>query len=245
MLDRFPSLPGLPDQRDEAIQKQSVRDVLSDKIAYMICSGLLQVGDRLPSERSLAKTFDISRETVRGAVQRLAELGMVEVSHGRPTIVVGSGGHMLHEVVKSLRELESYEIDHVYEARRTIEAIIAREAAVAMTERDLERMGNLLEDQSAMFDDPVQFQMSDQEFHELIYARCTNQVFVKIVRDLYAYALDYRRKVMVQPGQIRRSYEDHVAIYKALRSRDPDAAAQAIGGHLNRIQETTAREMAR
>jgi DNA-binding FadR family transcriptional regulator len=233
----------MPDQADDGISKQSVRDLLSDKIAYMICSGLLQVGDRLPSERALAKTFDISRETVRGAIQRLADLGMVEVSHGRPTIVIRADGFMVHDVVKSLRELKAFDIEHVYAARRTIESIIVREAALAMTNADLARMGDLLADQATLFNDPVQFQISDQEFHELIYRRCSNQVFVKIVRDLYAYGLDYRRKVMSQLGQIERSYRDHLAIYAALQQRDPDASEAAIGGHLNRIHETTRRQM--
>ena len=50
------------------IAKRTVKDQISDKLAYMIHSGLLRPGDELPSERELAATLGVSRETVRAAI---------------------------------------------------------------------------------------------------------------------------------------------------------------------------------
>jgi DNA-binding FadR family transcriptional regulator len=49
----------------------------------------------------------------------------------------------------------------------------------------------------------------------------------------------HRRKAVSEPGAISRSYGDHVAIVRALKSRKRKAAVQAIEAHLNRIYETT------
>ena len=54
------------------IGRRTVRERISDKLASLIASGILQIGDELPSERELASLLDVSRETVRGAIQTLA-----------------------------------------------------------------------------------------------------------------------------------------------------------------------------
>jgi DNA-binding transcriptional regulator YhcF (GntR family) len=56
----------------EAIDKQTAKEMIRDKIVSPIASGILQLGDKLPSERELARMLLVSRETVRGAIQRLA-----------------------------------------------------------------------------------------------------------------------------------------------------------------------------
>ena len=75
--------------RDD-LMRRSAREIVADKIASVIASGVLQVGDALPSERDLAAAIQVSRETVRGGVQILAARGIIEVSHGARTRVVSS-----------------------------------------------------------------------------------------------------------------------------------------------------------
>lgn len=72
---------------NEAIRKQTAKEIIRDKIVSLIASGILQVGDELPGERELAAMLAVSRETVRGAVQRLAGEGIVQVSQGARTRV--------------------------------------------------------------------------------------------------------------------------------------------------------------
>jgi DNA-binding FadR family transcriptional regulator len=67
------------------IGRRTVRERISDKLASLIASGILQVGEELPSERELAALLAVSRETVRGAIQTLAAIGVVAVSQGSRT----------------------------------------------------------------------------------------------------------------------------------------------------------------
>lgn len=228
-------LPGLGNE----LSKKTIKEQISDKLAYMICSGLLQLGDELPSERELAAMLDVSRETVRGAIQTLAARGMIEVSQGARTKVIRNEGYELHDAVSSLRGLKDYKIETVYEARKAVEVAVIRDAAKRIKEKDIRRMEGLLKAQASMFDDPVRFQMSDREFHSIMYAASGNPLLVNFVQDLYAYALDYRRKVMKKAGAVKRSYEDHVAILDALKKHDADQAAVAIATHLDHVYKTT------
>jgi DNA-binding FadR family transcriptional regulator len=67
--------------------RRHVADDVFDQIAAAILRGDLSPGDALPSERVLTQRFDVSRMTVRQAVHRLAEHGLVRVKHGGATIV--------------------------------------------------------------------------------------------------------------------------------------------------------------
>jgi GntR family transcriptional regulator len=61
-----------------------VEELLASEIAL----GHLQPGDRLPSEDELLRRFDVSRITVRRAIQNLIQRGMVEIRRGRGTFVL-------------------------------------------------------------------------------------------------------------------------------------------------------------
>ena len=65
-----------------ALSKRTVREQITDRLAGMVRGGLLRPGDALPGERELAAQLAVSRETVRGAIQALAALGLIEVAQG-------------------------------------------------------------------------------------------------------------------------------------------------------------------
>ena len=60
---------------------------IEDTLGARIASGELRVGDRLPAERDLAEQFDVSRGTVRQALDALALRGLVERGIGRGTFI--------------------------------------------------------------------------------------------------------------------------------------------------------------
>ena len=103
----------------------------------------------------------------------------------------------------------------------------------------LERLDSRWRSRSRPMRDPVHFLICDREFHITIYRSSGNPLLADFVTDLYAYMLDYRRVAVSQPGAIEKSYRDHVAIFAALRARDPDAVTEAFGRHIDRIYATT------
>jgi DNA-binding GntR family transcriptional regulator len=51
--------------------------------------------------------------------------------------------------------------------------------------------------------------------------------------------MEHRRAAVSQPGAIRRSYRDHLAIVDALQARDSAAVVKAFDRHIDRIYTTT------
>ncbi|MBM0275070.1 winged helix-turn-helix domain-containing protein [Micromonospora tarensis] len=67
----------------EQVGRRELADILRDRIT----SGQLRPGDRLPSERDLSQTYDVSAITARAAVQQLRTEGLAEAVRGRGVVV--------------------------------------------------------------------------------------------------------------------------------------------------------------
>jgi DNA-binding FadR family transcriptional regulator len=219
--------------------RRTVRERISDKLASLIASGILQIGEELPSERELAALLSVSRETVRGAIQTLAATGVVAVSQGLRTRVVSRKIDTLKIGVTRPSAINAYELESVHKSRLLIERAVAAEAAVRIDDSTLARLEQSLAIQKRTMRNPVHFLICDREFHLTIYRSCGNPLLADFVADLYTFMLDHRRIAISQPGAIEKSYLDHVAILHALRAHDPQEATEAIGRHIDRIYATT------
>lgn len=227
-----------PDLRAE-FARRTVRERISDKLASLVASGILQVGDELPSERELASLLAVSRETVRGAIQTLAAKRVVEVSQGARTRVVSRDIDTLKIGVTSQSAINSYDLESVHNARLLVERAVVADAAARIDGATLARLEQSLAIQKQTMFDPVHFLICDREFHLAIYRSSSNPLLADFVIDLYTFMLDHRRVAVSRPGAIEMSYHDHVAIYEALRARDPSAVTEAFGRHIDRIYATT------
>lgn len=236
LIDRIPGEHG-------RVSKRTVKDQISDKLAYMIHSGLLREGDELPSERDLATTLKVSRETVRAAISVLHARKMVDVSQGSRTRVLGPGLLAMAESVSTLSNLKYRTFEEVTEARAAVELQVIWLAAQRISNNELARLAGLVNGQELMLNDPVGFQISDREFHTTLYKSCGNSLLVDVVSDFYDYALEYRRLALQRPGAIAHSVKDHRHIVEALNTRVPETAVAAMRSHLEQVQNTTLKEM--
>ncbi len=127
----------------ETIYKQTAKEMIRDKIVSMIASGILQVGDELPSERELATMLMVSRETVRGTVQRLASEGIVaRVSQGARTRVARVDVEVSTQRigVTNPTSINGYSLDAVHAARLLVETAVVADAAKHLSDDDIRRL---------------------------------------------------------------------------------------------------------
>ncbi len=96
-----------------------------------IGEGRYAVGSLLPTEAELCETLRVSRHTIREALRRLVEAGLVERRQGAGTIVVSR--EPVHGMVQSLRSIESlfqYAADTRLDVTaRRMQALTAEDAA--------------------------------------------------------------------------------------------------------------------
>jgi len=71
-----------------AARKPTLYQNMGDRLLDMIKSGRYPVGSNLPTEMELCETFSVSRHTVREAIRRLHEPGLVERRRRAGTTVI-------------------------------------------------------------------------------------------------------------------------------------------------------------
>lgn len=92
-----------------------------------IQNGVLKPGERIPSEPELERIYDVSRVTVRGAIEMLAREGLVEKNRGKKGTVVCKSKHAY-----DMKKLTSFTDDvSLYGERASSELLSFKEIAPA------------------------------------------------------------------------------------------------------------------
>jgi DNA-binding FadR family transcriptional regulator len=223
----------------DKVAHPSVKHAVAERIASMIASGALSVGDSLPGERDLSAAMGVSRETIRGALLILSTKGIVSVVQGARTRVASVDVGDLGMSALAHGRVTDYSLEDVHEGRLMVEARVAALAAGRVQEQALERLESLIQTQQTATADPVRFLIADREFHTVVYQSCGNAVLSDFAATLYSYQLDNRRRAVAKPGAIAQSIADHRAILSALAARDGRALARALGVHERRIYDSS------
>jgi DNA-binding FadR family transcriptional regulator len=213
-----------------AVSKRTMREQITDRLAGMILSGLLRPDDVLPSERDLAAQLDVSRETVRGAIQALAARGLVEVAQGARSRVLPAASWFARPAVAA-----RYTPEEVHGARLVLEVAAAREAARHAGAATRARLLALAEAQGRALDDPAAFHIAGSEFHATLQRAGGNRLLAALLAEAHGQSSELSHQAVAAPGAMRRSWLDHRRIAAAIEARDPEAAAEAMRLHLDRI----------
>src|SRR5271170_5987388 len=107
-----------------SIDIQSTQDSVVKAIQSAIFSGELKLGQRI-MEEDLAEAFQISRATVREALRRLEQVGLVQIKPRRGTFVT---------------RLTLGEIERTCRLRAALEGLAARYASERLTENDWQKV---------------------------------------------------------------------------------------------------------
>lgn len=223
----------------EKVAHRSVKDEVAERIATLIASGVLSLGDTLPSERDLAATMGVSRDTVRGALLILSTKGIVSIVQGARTKVVSGNVGDLGMSALSNGRVTDYSLEDVHEGRLMVEARLSELAAASIDAEALDALASLIKVQEKATDDPVNFLIADRAFHITVYQSSGNALLSDLAATLYSYQLDDRRRAVSKAGAIAQSIADHRLILAALVARDADALAKAMGVHERRIYDST------
>lgn len=207
------------------------------QIAEAVRVGDLPVGSRLPSERILAATMEISRPTLREAIKVLTDSGVLQ---GRP----GAGGgtfvcsdHVPKELLEQRSGLRISEVSGVFEARRLLEPRVAQLAGLHATDDDFELLRQTIELQRECdVHDRQRMTQLDVRFHLGIARATKNATVVRLMRTLLRELEIARDMSMAGPFGPERVISIHERTLKAIMSGDPDAIDAAMDEHLSFLE---------
>jgi GntR family transcriptional regulator, transcriptional repressor for pyruvate dehydrogenase complex len=232
---RDPELPGV---RQRQLDTPSRVDEITDRLITAIAIGEYLPGARLPVERDIAASLGAGRMTVRAALARLLDRGLIETRRGR-----GGGSYVLDQWPESSTDAVGRTLRaRLDELRDRCDAIcrlqgtVCRAAAESRSERDVSALQARFEAYRAA-ESGLDAQQADSRFHLAIMDAAHNDVLKQVLLDLEAtVSIGSPAHLWGEPTTMRsmelRALREHEELVRAIadgRGDDADELARHHG----------------
>lgn len=178
--------------------------------------GMYKPGDRLV-ESDLAEQFGVSRTPIREALQRLETQSLLE-RDGRSLIVAS---------------LDHNQMAELYAVRSELEGLAARLAAKHATDEEIRVLREMVLEDDALVDKPIELARANRRFHEQIHLASHNRYLVQQLDLVHrTMALMVNTSLSVE-GRGRIAQAEHKKIVEAIERGDEDAAYHALKEHIS------------
>lgn len=206
--------------------RRTIVDEIADYLTDEINSMRLRPGDRI-SEAEIAARFGVSRQPVRDAFSRLANLDLLLIRPQRATEV---------------KRFSSREIEKSRFVRAAVESEVLRRAARRYTAADAALLDGCLDRQRAVVSrrDYKAFGGLDYEFHRTLCEIAGVDFAFEVIRAEKAKVDRLCMLGLANEDRMPQLLDDHEAIARAIKAGDAEAAVEAGMLHLSRLDATIA-----
>lgn len=215
-----PALPTLQLDRSRPL-----RDQIYPMVRSLILTGAIRPGEVI-DEKAIAAQLNISRTPVREAVKRLSDERLVDV---------------VAQSATRAAKMDRKEIEESFLIRRALEMESASQAATRMTQEAIDRLNDLMARHTRAierrsFAEAISL---DDAFHREITAVSDLPRLWRTIEISKAQLDRCRHLMLPRAGEAEATLEQHRAIIRALISKDPAKASEAMRNHLNAAYRST------
>jgi len=221
----------------EVVRPKKVSDQVFEQLRDLIFRGQLKPGQQVLPERELALSMGVSRPTVRAAINKLVDRGLLEHRQGQGTFVRQPPSAQDNNPLKLLLDGHEATLVELLEVRLGLEcnaaALAARRATeedVRLIEKSLIAMRENVERGGLAFEE-------DAHFHMCIAYASKNPVQIHIMKHLYDLLRFGIRENLAHlyqsPANIQEVMAQHEKVLDSIRRHDTDAAFQSMLHHIN------------
>ncbi len=215
-------------------------DHVVEEVRQAIVRGDYPVGGELPAAEKLAIGFGVSMTVIREAMRVLRSQGLVEVFQGkRPLVAATDSTATVSMLGQSLGR--AGRMEDLMQVRWVLEVAIAAIAAEKATPEHLVRLAATVDEMrdGTTVDRQVD---ADVQFHRVLAEATGNPLFPILLQSLEALLREFRRQAIEVRG-VRSGIKEHAAVLEAVRSRDPQAAREAMIRHMKLAERTLRKEL--
>lgn len=215
------------------------QNILFEELKLRLKNKELKSGDKLPPERDLASTLQISRSTTREALKTLETMGILEC-------IQGSGYYIKNNFDDAL--LQSFTIFFLALGQPTLELIEFRQAIeekaleltiAKITPERIEKLENILNKIS--LSNNIEKAELDIEFHKEIVQASENMFLISVYtssRIIISEFIHHFFKKMVKEDQSENIlFDQHKEILEAIKNKDTNLALLKLKSHFSLLKE--------
>ena len=215
------------------IEVASPSDQIIQQLRALIAQGVIQPGERLPSERALAEQFGVGRSVVREALLKLEFFGILKTRPQSGTTVEDMTSSGLSALISNMLSLADPKPADMVEARRILEVQTARLAAERADRAAVAAIRAAHDSHVTSVTSGEASIESDVLFHLQIAEAAGNDVLHSMVSVFAPRIISSAKQSRTcEDGRADKAVEEHGAILRAIERGDPEAAGHAMYRHL-------------
>lgn len=222
----------------EEIHFSRLYEKIVEQIEKRIVDGELNVGDKLSSERELAKQFGVSRTSVREAMKALTLKGLIEVLPGRGTFITDQTSRNLRHSLNLMVQVGKREANkYLIELREILEPEIAAISASRATQGNVAAMREAVETMNRSMDDISTYIEADLDFHLALAESIQNPLILLLLDLLIVELREQRFRSANVEGALHRGQPHHKAILAAVEKGNAENARRIMIAHMVQVRE--------
>jgi GntR family transcriptional repressor for pyruvate dehydrogenase complex len=226
----------------QPIKQEKISTKIAEQIKALINNGELKPGDALPPERELVKVFNVSRASLREALNTLAGMGFLEMSHKHRTIVKSLAAGRMTDPLHHLLKEDIQTVFELIEVRKAIESWSAYNAALRATADDIANLQKSVESMRIKIEQGISVVEDDANFHVAISEATHNKIQTHLMFSIYDILKESLGKYY-ESIKMEAVYEQHGKVVEAIKKRDAAMASRRMHEHLDYV-ETRVKELA-
>jgi len=233
----------------EPLSIRRASEYIEEKIRQSIYDGALVSGDRLPTEKEMARQFEVSVVTLREALRSLENLGLIEKKKGQKggIFVSDINSESIKTSIGHFLSFKDLSAEHLYEVRKIIEPAAIKLSVRKITHEEIEKLEenvslseNKLKSINGILTEKEFFELDhcNNDFHRMI-AESTHNPVLSLTVD---YIMDFipeceTRHLNLDVNYSIQNVKDHRDILESIKNRDEEESQNRMLHHLERLAE--------
>jgi len=222
---------------------------ISDELARDIIHGAYPVGSKLPTERSLARKFTVTRHVIREALKRLESVGLVRIRQGSgifaEPVSIKATIELMHLLIRNPDgSLNGKVLVDVMEYLKDMASIVVKLAAERRTDEQLAECKDLLRKRRQSLNDPERLHTIDVDFMKLLGESTQNLLYDLLYESIAKVASQMRLDFDITVSDHMRIHENAEALVNAIEAKDPERALEVTLNQMEIYRDIMGRGLA-
>lgn len=177
---------------------------------------------------------------MREALSALKAMGLIEIKQGEGTFVKKTDVDLSKQLIPKV--MIEKDLRNLFEVRRLNETGAASLAAMNRTDEDLTILENILSEMKRAEGNGELGEKADMEFHMAIVKATKNEMLYRLMETISETVKESMKEARYfflysDHRKMEQLYEEHVAIFNAIKGQDSTRAYKSMLKHIEGVEE--------